>query len=148
VEGRGHIEARSGESALGNARGGGRRGRDAEELILRTVAAHADSLLRTARRFSICPDDAQDAYQRALEIFMGHAERLDAERAAGWLLSTQAIVGTGRPDLSPPVTGRALVVTDDVAAGHAATSRWRLLRRAVVEQNCGLISRETSRSGI
>jgi len=70
---------------LGDARGGGRRGRDAEELILRTVAAHADSLLRTARRFSICPDDAQDAYQRALEIFMGHAERLDADRAAGWL---------------------------------------------------------------
>jgi len=33
----------------------------------------------------MCPDDAQDAYQRALEIFMGHAERLDADRAAGWL---------------------------------------------------------------
>jgi RNA polymerase sigma factor (sigma-70 family) len=57
----------------------------AEELVLRTVAAHADSLLRTARRFSLCPDDAQDAYQRALEIFMGHAERLDSARAAGWL---------------------------------------------------------------
>jgi RNA polymerase sigma factor (sigma-70 family) len=65
---------------------GGKAGRGAaEELILRTVAAHADSLLRTARRFSLCPDDAQDAYQRALEIFMGHAERLDAARAAGWL---------------------------------------------------------------
>jgi RNA polymerase sigma factor (sigma-70 family) len=49
------------------------------------VAAHADSLLRTALRFSLCPDDAQDAYQRALEIFMGHAERLDPARAAGWL---------------------------------------------------------------
>ncbi|MFP5362883.1 MAG: sigma-70 family RNA polymerase sigma factor [Thermoleophilia bacterium] len=53
--------------------------------MLRTVAAHADSLLRTARRFSLCPDDAQDAYQRALEIFMRHADRLDASRAAGWL---------------------------------------------------------------
>ncbi|HET7427695.1 MAG TPA: sigma-70 family RNA polymerase sigma factor [Gemmatimonadales bacterium] len=65
--------------------GGGNRGSATEELILRTVAAHADSLLRTARRFSFCPDDAQDAYQRALEIFMGHAERLDPARAAGWL---------------------------------------------------------------
>ncbi len=64
-------------------RGGG--GRDAEELILRMVAAHADSLLRTARRFSLCPDDAQDAYQRTLEIFMAHADRLDIESAAGWL---------------------------------------------------------------
>ncbi len=63
-----------------------RRGSSAaEELILRTVAAHADSLLRTARRHSICVDDAQDAYQRALEIFMTHADRLDPARAAGWL---------------------------------------------------------------
>ncbi|MDQ3723319.1 MAG: sigma-70 family RNA polymerase sigma factor [Actinomycetota bacterium] len=68
-----------------DAQGRGGRGRDAEELILRTVAAHADSLLRTARRFSLCPDDAQDAYQRTLEIFMAHADRLDIESAAGWL---------------------------------------------------------------
>ena len=68
----------------GQGRGG--RGRQAaEELILRTVAAHADSLLRTARRFSLCPDDAQVAYQRTLEIFMVHADRLDLESAAGWL---------------------------------------------------------------
>jgi RNA polymerase sigma factor (sigma-70 family) len=65
--------------------GGGEGGDPVEELILRTVAAHADSLIRTANRHSICFDDAQDAYQRALEIFMAHAERLDAERAPGWL---------------------------------------------------------------
>lgn len=65
--------------------GRGMGGSAAEDLILRTVAAHAESLLRTARRHSICPDDAQDAYQRALEIFMTHAGRLDPERAAAWL---------------------------------------------------------------
>ena len=65
--------------------GGGRRKKRAEDLILRTIAAHADSLLRTARRHSICVDDAQDAYQRAIELFMGHAARLDAARAPGWL---------------------------------------------------------------
>lgn len=84
----GRQEARSGreqEAVLDDVQGGGRRGTAAEDLILRTVAAHADSLLRTARRFSLCPDDAQDAYQRALEIFMSHAERLDPPRAAGWL---------------------------------------------------------------
>jgi RNA polymerase sigma factor (sigma-70 family) len=64
---------------------GGRGSSAAEELILRTVAAHADSLLRAARRYSICTDDAQDAYQRTLEIFMNHADRLDPARAAGWL---------------------------------------------------------------
>lgn len=65
---------------------GGRPDRSAaEELILRTIAAHADSLLRTARRHSICVDDAQDAYQRGLEIFMLHADRLDPGRAGAWL---------------------------------------------------------------
>jgi RNA polymerase sigma factor (sigma-70 family) len=70
---------------MGEERGGGGRSSPAEELILRTVAAHAESLLRTARRHSICVDDAHDAYQRALEIFMSHADRLDPDRAAGWL---------------------------------------------------------------
>src|SRR4051794_33117316 len=57
----------------------------AEQLVLDLIAAHADSLLRTARRYSLCADDAQDAYQRALEIRMRHAARLNAERAGGWL---------------------------------------------------------------
>jgi RNA polymerase sigma factor (sigma-70 family) len=58
---------------------------EAQQLVLDLIAAHADSLLRTARRFSLCADDAQDAYQRALEILMRHAHRLDADRAGGWL---------------------------------------------------------------
>jgi RNA polymerase sigma factor (sigma-70 family) len=70
---------------MGDVHGGGKESSPAEQLILRTVAAHAESLLRTARIHSICVDDAQDAYQRALEIFMMHADRLDTERAAGWL---------------------------------------------------------------
>ncbi|MDX6721480.1 MAG: hypothetical protein QOJ63_3734 [Solirubrobacteraceae bacterium] len=74
-----------GTVTMDDSQGGGKRRGAAEDLILRTIAAHADSLLRTARRHSICVDDAQDAYQRALEIFMGHAQRLDPARAAGWL---------------------------------------------------------------
>src|SRR5918911_4618647 len=58
---------------------------EAEQLVLDLIAAHADSLLRTARRHSLCADDAQDAYQRGLEILMRHAGRLDADRAGGWL---------------------------------------------------------------
>lgn len=65
--------------------GDGRRSAATEELILCTIAAHADSLLRAARRHSLCGDDAQDAYQRGVEIFMGHAHRLDSARAPGWL---------------------------------------------------------------
>ena len=57
----------------------------AERLVLELIAEHADSLLRVARRYSLCADDAQDAYQRALELLMRHAHRLDADRAGGWL---------------------------------------------------------------
>src|SRR5918912_1300881 len=58
---------------------------EAQDLVLALIAAHADSLLRMARRYSLCADDAQDAYQRGLEILVRHARRLDAERAGGWL---------------------------------------------------------------
>src|SRR5919197_5894325 len=57
----------------------------AEGLVLELVGSQADSLLRVARRYSLCQDDAHDAYQRGLEILMRHAARLDPERAAGWL---------------------------------------------------------------
>jgi RNA polymerase sigma factor (sigma-70 family) len=90
----------------------GRADRDrAEELVLRLVGSQADSLLRVARRYSLCADDAHDAYQRSLEILMRHAARLDPERAAGWLhtvvkhealainRSRRRIVGSAEPDL-------------------------------------------------
>src|SRR4051794_19858866 len=82
-----------------------------EALVLDLLGAHADSLLRVARRYSLCADDAHDAYQRALEILMRHAERLDPDRAAGWLhtvvkhealainRSRRRIVGSAEPDL-------------------------------------------------
>jgi DNA-directed RNA polymerase specialized sigma24 family protein len=57
----------------------------AQQLVLRTVTTHADSLLRTAHRHSLCDDDAHDAYQRGLEIFVRRARTLDPERASRWL---------------------------------------------------------------
>jgi RNA polymerase sigma factor (sigma-70 family) len=48
----------------------GRRHDGAEEIVLALVRDHAGELLRFARRFSLCADDAQDAYQRALEILV------------------------------------------------------------------------------
>jgi DNA-directed RNA polymerase specialized sigma24 family protein len=56
-----------------------------DAMVVSMVQAHADGLLRLARRHSLCPDDAHDAYQRGLEIFLRHAPRLDPERAPSWL---------------------------------------------------------------
>jgi hypothetical protein len=58
---------------------------DPHDLVVRTVREHAPSLLRTARRHSLCADDAHDAYQRGLEIFLRRAETLEPEAVAGWL---------------------------------------------------------------
>jgi RNA polymerase sigma factor (sigma-70 family) len=58
---------------------------ETHELVLTTIRDHAESLLRVARRHSLCADDANDAYQRAVEIFLRHADRLDPERAYRWL---------------------------------------------------------------
>ena len=49
------------------------------------ITEHAAGLLATARRYSLCPDDAQDAYQGAVEIFIRRAHRLEREGAASWL---------------------------------------------------------------
>src|SRR5258705_10253347 len=57
----------------------------ARELVLAVVSQHADSLLKTARRHSLCADDAQDAYQRTMEIFVRRAATLDPERAYKWV---------------------------------------------------------------
>ncbi len=56
-----------------------------DALVLDVIQRHAASLLRTARRHSLCAEDAEDAYQRSLEIFLRHAPRLDPDRAPAWL---------------------------------------------------------------
>src|SRR5688500_8444016 len=61
------LKPRKGSQMGGRA---GRRHDGAEEVVLALVQGHAGELLRFARRFSLCADDAQDAYQRALEILV------------------------------------------------------------------------------
>jgi RNA polymerase sigma factor (sigma-70 family) len=42
-------------------------------------------LARVARSYSLCADDAQDAVQRSLEIYLRRAESLDPETELAWL---------------------------------------------------------------
>ncbi|HEX7291649.1 MAG TPA: sigma-70 family RNA polymerase sigma factor [Conexibacter sp.] len=62
-----------------------RTGRDAEDATLRLVQAHAGELLRFARRFSHCADDAHDAYQRALEILIRRMRTDPPASTLSWL---------------------------------------------------------------
>src|SRR3954454_18703362 len=58
---------------------------DARQLVVDVLTEHAEALLATARRHSLCADDAQDAYQLAVEIFLKRAAQLDEEHAYRWL---------------------------------------------------------------
>ncbi len=58
-----------------------RRREQAVGLLGRSTAA----LRRTARRFSICADDAEDAFQRALVILLTKAPELPGEQATAWM---------------------------------------------------------------
>jgi RNA polymerase sigma factor (sigma-70 family) len=60
-----------------------------KRAAVETFARHEVSLRRTARRFSICADDADEALQRALEILLRKAPSEDPRELIRW---TQTVV--------------------------------------------------------
>ena len=56
-------------------------GRDA----LAQLASSEAALRRTARRYSLCAEDAEDAYQRAIEILLTKSPPADQRRLAAWM---------------------------------------------------------------
>jgi RNA polymerase sigma factor (sigma-70 family) len=53
--------------------------------VTAVVARHERTLLRVARQASLCHDDALDAYQRALEIFVRRVDTVDRATEVAWL---------------------------------------------------------------
>jgi RNA polymerase sigma factor (sigma-70 family) len=56
-----------------------------EDRVVSLVRENAASLLRLARKHSLCEDDAADACQRTLEIYLERVERIDHATAGAWL---------------------------------------------------------------
>lgn len=84
--------------------------RGARALAL--LAAEERAIRRTARRFSLCPEDAEDAFQRAVEILLTRApEPSNGGSLIGWMhvvtrreatavrRQRARLLGAGRPDL-------------------------------------------------
>ena len=55
------------------------------EAALALLATHEAAIRRTARRHSICAEDAEDAYQRALEILLTKAPPFGGPRLVAWM---------------------------------------------------------------
>jgi RNA polymerase sigma factor (sigma-70 family) len=49
------------------------------------IETHDAVFRRTARRYSICTDDAEDAYQRSLEILLTKAPPLEGDAIVRWM---------------------------------------------------------------
>lgn len=60
-----------------------------KRVAMETYARHQSVLRRTARRYSLCADDAEDALQRALEILLRKAPTDDPRELVKW---TQTVV--------------------------------------------------------
>ena len=58
---------------------------DPGDRVAGIVARHGELLKRVARSYSLCADDAQDAVQRALEIYMRRVSSLDPATELAWL---------------------------------------------------------------
>jgi RNA polymerase sigma factor (sigma-70 family) len=55
------------------------------DAALRLIKSHDAVFRRTARRYSICADDSEDAYQRALEILLTKAPPIDGDALVRWM---------------------------------------------------------------
>jgi RNA polymerase sigma factor (sigma-70 family) len=60
-----------------------------KRVAVETFVRHEETLRQTARRFSICDDDAEEALQRGLEILLNKAPSDDARELVRW---TQTVV--------------------------------------------------------
>src|SRR4051812_23462605 len=83
----------------GGRRGGERRNRlypgveamragrvsETEGRVARLLAAHGPALRRVARRWSLCEEDAEDALQRSLEIYVRRLATVERATEAAWL---------------------------------------------------------------
>lgn len=117
------------------------QGLAATQDVLDIVRDHAASLLGLARRHSICADDAQDAYQRALEIFLRRSDSLERDTRVSWLRTVvkheamairsarQSIVARDQVDLDRHEASRLPTADDHAAAVDRLSQSAEALQR-------------------
>jgi RNA polymerase sigma factor (sigma-70 family) len=109
------------------------RKRAAVELVSREDA----ELRRTARRFSLCEDDAEDAYQRALEILLVKAPSDRPQELIRWMktvvkheaLATrryrERLLGVGEDEMGDPI---ARIAASGAGPGERTERREEIAR--------------------
>ena len=92
-----------------------------EPVALELLSRHSAGLLATARRYSQTPEDAEDAYQRGVEILLTKAPTTREADLLPWLKTVvkheayAVAKSSGRALASSEIDGEALAWTDDRA---------------------------------
>jgi RNA polymerase sigma factor (sigma-70 family) len=83
---RGRVVARSSLNVVLMVNRGTRPARgEIDEAALRLLARHGAQILATARRHAVTPEDAEDAYQRGIEILLTKAPSTSEDALIQWL---------------------------------------------------------------
>jgi RNA polymerase sigma factor (sigma-70 family) len=93
-----------------------------EQAALRLLARHGGQVLATARRYAASPEDAEDAYQRSLEILLTKAPTTREEELLPWLRTVvkhEAFALRRQRERLTPVSGDGEPV--ERASGPAST---------------------------
>src|SRR6476469_1344058 len=83
-----------------------------EPAALALLSRHSAGLLATARRYSLAPEDAEDAYQRGVEILLTKAPTTREDELLPWLKTVVKHEAFAVRKLS----GRALPAEEPLAA--------------------------------
>lgn len=127
-------------AAQGTRRTGADGAGDPRGRVAAVVARHEPALLRVARQSSLCHDDALDAYQRALEIFLRRVDTVDPATEVAWLkvvirheamairrTRSESVTGD-ELDLDAFVPGPERSVEDRIASGERVRRSAEALR--------------------
>ncbi|MGH2781769.1 MAG: RNA polymerase sigma factor, partial [Thermoleophilaceae bacterium] len=99
-----------------------------DEAALELLARHGPQIVATARRYAATPEDAEDAYQRGLEILLTKAPTIREDELLPWLKTVvkhEAFALRRQRDRHSPVTddgelgerGTPAATTHDQAEG-------------------------------
>ena len=104
-----------------------------DPAALRLLERHGQQILATARRYSASPDDAEDAYQRGLEILLTKAPTTREEELVPWLKTVvkhEAFAIRRQRERATPTTddGQPADRAGPEAAAHDQAERYERLR--------------------
>lgn len=105
-----------------------------EDVLLRLVQDQAAELLHFARRFSLCADDAHDAYQRALEKLVRRMRTNPPEEPLKWLWSVVRNEALTLRAERQRLVGREQLAVERHADAHADDPAERVAAHERLEQ--------------